>query len=251
MLRHKLALTAAALGLLLLPATASAQRFGIWYGGLGLRSPYYGGLYPGYGLNGGYYGGFYPGYYSRPWGYPAYYGGSFAYPYSYGYSAYTPYTSPYYSYSPGIYTPSFTTTGTYPAVTPPSGGSAAGAPSEPVAHLVVRVPKRDAEIIINGNRMKQTGTTRRFVSGRIRPGKKRTYKVTAEWTDNGHDVKETKKVVLRAGQHKAIRFKAPAAEQKQSDQDQADHNQDRREKKGAQTGTETGRDRKDRKDKGK
>jgi uncharacterized protein (TIGR03000 family) len=218
----------AALGLLLMPDTAAAQRYGMYYG------------YPG-----GYYGGLGPGYYGRPWGYgwgwPGYYGSSFAYPYSYGYSAYTP----YYSYTP--YTAPSTTYYPYTASslfsapgTRPNAGSAGVGPTDTAGHLVVRVPKRDAEIRINGKRMTQTGTTRRFVSSRIPPGRKRTYKVTASWTDHGKEVQRSETVVLRAGQRKTVRFQEP--KQAASDRNQGDRKKPARtDRKGNPSGKQTGR----------
>jgi uncharacterized protein (TIGR03000 family) len=198
MLKHKFSLCGivlvAGFGLVLIAEPASAQRFG---------------MYGGYAR--GYYGGAFPGYYGRPggygWGYPGYYGSSYLYPYSYGYSLYAPYIyTPYTTTGPTYYLPGGLTTGPYPTPMRPNSGSAGVGRTDDHGHLVVRLPNANAEIRINGQPTTESGKIRRYVSGRIRPGKKRTYKVTARWEENGNEVERTKTVVLRAGQHKTIRF---------------------------------------------
>jgi uncharacterized protein (TIGR03000 family) len=192
----------AGFGLVFMAEPASAQRYGMYYSGYGR----------------GYFGGAFPGYYGRPWGYgwgyPGYYGSSFTYPYSYGYSLYAPYNyTPYTTTGPTYYLPGGLT-GPYPTAMRPNTGSAGIGRTDEHGHLVVRLPEADAEIRINGKHMTETGKTRRYVSGRIRPGKKRIYKVTARWEENGNEVERTKTVVLRTGQQRTIRFTEAMDQQK-------------------------------------
>jgi uncharacterized protein (TIGR03000 family) len=78
-----------------------------------------------------------------------------------------------------------------------------------VARLEVRVPAQ-AEVLLDGSKTKQTGTTRTFVSSPMAPGQEYSYEVRARWTQGGREVEEARNVTLRAGSQVTVEFPAPA-----------------------------------------
>jgi uncharacterized protein (TIGR03000 family) len=69
------------------------------------------------------------------------------------------------------------------------------------ANLRVLLPKEDAELEIEGQPTKLTGTSRWFVSPRLTPGKDFIYTLKATWKPNGYTtVIRTRQVTVRAGQ---------------------------------------------------
>jgi uncharacterized protein (TIGR03000 family) len=76
-----------------------------------------------------------------------------------------------------------------------------------VALLDVNVPD-EAEVYIQGTKMKQQGPERRYVSPTLEPGRVYTYNVKALWYDNGEDVKVERQILVRAGDQKSITFLA-------------------------------------------
>jgi len=149
---------------------------------------------------------------SRPYyGYYPYYSGS--YPYSSGYS-----TDPYSTYSSGYsgyygdvpqdsaddtdYAPS---AGNYQSLYP----SATAAPEpDTTAHLTVTVPA-DAQLWLQGVQTTSTGPVRQFISPPLTSGKRYTYEAKASWTENGHEVTQTRKVPVTAGAHVDVTFPVP------------------------------------------
>jgi uncharacterized protein (TIGR03000 family) len=215
------ALLLGAAALLLAPATASAQLIM----NRGIR-PVFGGYYPyGWGYS--------------PWaaGYP-YYGGS----YGYGdpWAGYPTYVAP--SYNPGntTFTPSamaqsathsvttssyptegtspyadnttFTQAGnasasTHPGTTTPAPATT-GTEGSNTAQLNVRVPDANAQVWIEGQLTKQTGTRREFASPPLNPGRTYNYEVRARWTENGRTTDQTRTVAVRANDAVTVDFAA-------------------------------------------
>jgi uncharacterized protein (TIGR03000 family) len=71
--------------------------------------------------------------------------------------------------------------------------------------MTVSVPA-DAEIWIDGSKTMQTGTLRRFVSPPILPGQDYAYEVTAKWKEDGHEVTQSRRVRVHAGERVSINF---------------------------------------------
>jgi uncharacterized protein (TIGR03000 family) len=172
-------------------------------GGIGLR--------PGYGIYRPYNNGIY-----RPHAraYLPYYGyGAWPY-YGYGwgfggYGAYAPYyggvsLAAYSNLDPGLY----------------AGGAAAPAqdpqaaadrpPPDDAAHLQLIVPE-NAEVIVDGMKTTQTGTTREFVTPQLPTGSRYSYQITVRYTDkNGKAVEDTRDIRFQANDWFAIDFTRPA-----------------------------------------
>ena len=141
---------------------------------------------------------FLSGYYYR--GYPYYYGG---YPYYYGGYPYD--IGP--AYAMDAYSTGF-----------PSVGGAMGyqeefvpAPPDPVAVIHVQLPA-DAELWVEGAKMKLAGPRRRFVSPPLEPGVSYTYEIRAVWLENGRKVDETQNLVVRVGNESSVTFVALPAD---------------------------------------
>ena len=66
--------------------------------------------------------------------------------------------------------------------------------------MVVRLPRANADLLINGNKTKQRGKVRRFVSDPLAKERSGTYQFTARWKEQGTEVERTKTVTLRAGE---------------------------------------------------
>jgi uncharacterized protein (TIGR03000 family) len=62
----------------------------------------------------------------------------------------------------------------------------------------VSVPA-DAEIWFDGNKTRQTGPARSFVSPPITPGHDYAYVLKARWLENGKEVTQTRRVIVHAG----------------------------------------------------
>lgn len=173
--------------------------------------------YPGYGYPGLGYPGY--GYYSR-----GYYNGAFsAYaPYAYSgylnYSPYLPYTVPYVgpSYLPVPMVMGSPLTSSYQSGYYQPGTASPAlrtfAPTAPnIAVMQVRLPDPDAEVFLNGQKMKTTGATRVFQTPELDQGKKFLYDVTAKFTRDGRTVTEERTVEVTAGGNTVVDFTRPAA----------------------------------------
>jgi uncharacterized protein (TIGR03000 family) len=205
--RTLFALSAVALSaLLLLPDVSSAQIFG-----RGGRM--FGGGWGNYGNWGGYggYGGYNPGYMGTyGWSQPMY-GGS---PY------YGTYGNTY--VSPGFYanqqpynfsSPIFNGT-VYPnnmasstqSLYPPDGRMMQGGMQDNTrAYIDVHVPA-NAQVLFDNSPTQQRGSERRFVTPQLDPNSHYTYKVTAQWMENGQERRESRTVRLTPGQTSEVNF---------------------------------------------
>src|SRR5271166_1675690 len=77
-------------------------------------------------------------------------------------------------------------------------GQQAG-PGQPV-YVRVLLPVKDAKVLIEGTKTKQTGTERLFVSPPLEAGRTFTYTVTAKWEPNNYtEVIRTRSVRVQAG----------------------------------------------------
>jgi uncharacterized protein (TIGR03000 family) len=163
---------------------------GGYYGG-GSRGGYYGGYRGGYygGYRGGYYGGYRSGYY-----YPAYA--------TYGYDGGGSANLSYYYGSPPAY--SSDNTDDYP---PASSEDDNRSPRDnSFASLVVNLPQADARLTANGNMTRQRGMRREFDTNPINSGKTYTIDFVATWMENGREVKRTRSVTVRPGDHTTVDF---------------------------------------------
>ncbi len=170
---------------------------GCWGGGGGGMGMGCGGCFGGMGMGwGGGYGGMRTG-----WG--GGYGG-------YALNSYSPVISSGYAYSPTISTMNWGT----PIVSNngiiPNAGAMQSFYNTPTtsntgneATLIVHVPQ-SASVKIDGQPTQQSSSTRIFTSPPLEQGKTYVYKVTAEENRNGHTVRDTKNVEVRAGQHTEV-----------------------------------------------
>ena len=71
--------------------------------------------------------------------------------------------------------------------------------------LTVNLPK-DAKLIVNNRLTKTKGKSRSYVSRKLRPNKRYTFKLNATVVRNGKELTLTKNVVLRAGKDVDVRF---------------------------------------------
>lgn len=76
-----------------------------------------------------------------------------------------------------------------------------------VAVIAVSVPE-NAEVFLEGERMKEKGSVRRFASPELTPGKSYVYTVRAKWSAGGKDFDETMSVPVKAGDRKSVAFLA-------------------------------------------
>jgi uncharacterized protein (TIGR03000 family) len=121
------------------------------------------------------------------WGYGNYGYGGYGYP---GYGQGT-----YFGNTPGGMQ-------SYQSMYPPQLGMQ-GSPNE--TRLLVRVPDPNAQVIIDGNQTRQTGSDREFVS-EMQPGSSGTYQVRVRWTENGRTREQTRDVPVRPGQRQVVDF---------------------------------------------
>jgi len=138
----------------------------------------------------------YPGYfgvYDNPWLYAGYNSG-----YAGGY------------YVPDSYSVPSLEEPAYPYQEP---GYAPSLGQDDAVHLRVKVPVADAQLWVEGQATSQTGAERDFDSPSLTPGKPFLYEMRAQWTENGRPVLQTRKIVVRAGEHLLVDFtQAPPPE---------------------------------------
>jgi uncharacterized protein (TIGR03000 family) len=157
------------------------------------------------------------------WGSPWYvgYGSPLSYSYPYGdysfpsISAYYSPSVPYYASSSG-YVPDVTTyepsPGSYRPIYPPAADDDRPTRGSRTVEIDVRVPSATATLWFNGVKMKQKGKVRSFVSPQLQPGTTYTYKVRAQWKEDGETVEQTRSLQVRAGQEVHVDFTRPAPE---------------------------------------
>lgn len=195
--RTLIALCAAALStVLLLPDVSSAQfrgfggggrMYGGGYGGWG--NPYSSGAYgwsaPNYGGNPYY--GTWDGNYVMP-------GNTYTNPQPYNYS------SPIFN---GTYYPGDMTVSNQ-SLYPPDGRSQMMM-EQNRAYIDVRVPP-NARVMFDDSPTQQQGPDRRFMTPPLEPNGQYTYKVTAQWMQNGKEHRESRVVRLTPGQSTQVNF---------------------------------------------
>lgn len=151
----------------------------------------------------------------RPGCYPSaaypwrpYYGGIFA-PYYYGFGL--NYVAPFFGY-PAIdpYANQYPVDPSNQPQPPPQPvtlpvGEQAPMPSSDKAEIIVHVPL-DAEVWIEGVKMKQAGSQRRFISPPLRPNLTYAYEIRATWQENGREVTNVNNVRIQAGDRSSITF---------------------------------------------
>jgi uncharacterized protein (TIGR03000 family) len=74
------------------------------------------------------------------------------------------------------------------------------------AHIEVHVPAADAKIFFDGDSTYLQGIDRSFASPPLDPGRTFSYKIKAEWTENGKKVDRTQDVAVSAGQTATVDF---------------------------------------------
>jgi uncharacterized protein (TIGR03000 family) len=166
-----------------------------WRGGYG---------YGGYGYGGRGYGG----YGSYGWGYPGYYGDYNWAPQYYGPGVDV---NPGYATQPDYYSneaaPEYADSAPVPGDRT-YGNPMPGTPTTEdmnAARVDVRVPA-NAEVIFEGAKTTQRGSSRRFVSPPLTPGGNYSYDIEARWMENGRQVSRTRHVPVRAGQVVRVDF---------------------------------------------
>jgi uncharacterized protein (TIGR03000 family) len=169
--------------------------------GSGNAGNYYNPGYYGSGYYGsGYYG---PGYYGPGYN-SGYYGtGNYGQSYSSG-----NYTAPYYSGSQYYGNPISQTT-----IDPiRQSGYLAPATSQPVASVVVMVPRADAKVWFDGSLTSQQGMERSFHSPPLATGSTYSYTIRSSWMDNGKNVERERTVNVQPGQTVTVNFRGDSAE---------------------------------------
>ena len=73
------------------------------------------------------------------------------------------------------------------------------------ATLIVHLPE-SASLSIDGQPMRQSSGTRIFTSPPLEPGKTYVYHITAEMNRDGHTIRDSKDVEVRAGQRSEVRM---------------------------------------------
>jgi uncharacterized protein (TIGR03000 family) len=77
----------------------------------------------------------------------------------------------------------------------------------------IRVPDIYAEITVDGRHMFREGPRRRYVSPPLEAGERYVYEVKATWyDDNEKEVRQTRKVRIRAGERVVVDFTRPEVE---------------------------------------
>lgn len=163
-------------------------------------------------------------YYANNYGYgygnyPAYFGASIGlgYPFGYypaiGYGGYYPPIDPYAQQNPT--NQQNPTDGVNPPPNPfqqqpvaraaPPAGEQMPPPRADIAEIIVNVPD-DAEVWIEGVKMKQTGPRRRFVSPTLSPGVSYAYEIRATWTQDGRKVTDSNQVTVHGGDRASLTF---------------------------------------------
>jgi|GEM_PF-3227951 len=79
-------------------------------------------------------------------------------------------------------------------------------PVRSAATIEVRLPNPQALIAFDGHRTASQGSQRLYATPALKAGAEYYYDVTATWTENGRQVKEERKVKVRAGQVVTVDF---------------------------------------------
>lgn len=168
------------------------------YGGYG--GHYHSGGYGGYrggGYGGGYYGG---GYFPGTLGYYS--------PFLYGYGS-TNYVNPGYYETPTYSYPTQTYSYSYPtqSYVYPAETVVPAAPVAQAAEIDVALPRPDATVWVDGNRMANSGgTLRSYLSPDLQPGYSYSYRITASWMDGGREVRAERSIPVYSGRISHVDF---------------------------------------------
>jgi uncharacterized protein (TIGR03000 family) len=128
-----------------------------------------------------------------------YYGGGY-------YSPYNSYSSPYYSNGYAYSVPAYAdgaNPGSYQSFYPSSSAVQQGL--DTATNIHVRVPA-SAQVMFDGTQTTQTGTDRMFTTGPLDPTKNYSYQITANWTENGNERRESRTVRIIPGQSVDVDF---------------------------------------------
>ena len=143
-----------------------------------------------------------------PWNY----GGAFAYnSYPANYSSYYAEPMSFSDSGPMSYTDDSTngppTQG--PAAAEANRGADASRPpiDDNAVLIAVRLPA-DAELWFDGQKTTQTGPVRRFETPPLKPGQEYGYEIRARWMEDGHEVNQTRKVTVHAGDRLGLNFQS-------------------------------------------
>ena len=86
-------------------------------------------------------------------------------------------------------------------------------PSPSTATLRVHVPSADAEVFLNGERTRQTGTIRDFTTSVLLAGREYTYDVRVEWESrDGRKFTDERRIIVKAGDNAELEMTPPARE---------------------------------------
>jgi uncharacterized protein (TIGR03000 family) len=90
----------------------------------------------------------------------------------------------------------------YPA--PPADDAPKAAP----VTIDVKLPA-EADLWIEGIKMKQSGELRTFISPKVEPGQRFVYDFRIRFTENGREITKTRTLIIYAGQHITVDFVNP------------------------------------------
>jgi len=130
---------------------------------------------------------------------------------------FAPVAYPWYA-QPAVATPVVTTPGFLPTstVTPLSYTGATDALSAPATtSITLRVPE-NAEVWIQGKKMDEKGTERRFNLPSLDPRTTHDYDIRVDWTENGRKKSDTAHLNVRAGDQQSITYIAAMSTSKAS-----------------------------------
>jgi uncharacterized protein (TIGR03000 family) len=150
--------------------------------------------------------------YRNGYGYGAPVGGGIYISGPYGSYPYGYYGPTYPSYAPGYYAPTYVSPGKRaltPQVTEPRLANERTPDTR--VNVTVRVPI-DAEVWFGGQKTRQTGALRHFVSPPLTPGQEYRYEVRAGWTEAGKEVVQARLIAVHPGSRQFVDFTQPEAE---------------------------------------
>jgi uncharacterized protein (TIGR03000 family) len=84
----------------------------------------------------------------------------------------------------------------------------AAPPDEGVVHVFLPVAK--ADVYLNGQKMKGTGSDRKFTTPPLQPNREFQYWITARFERDGQPVTDHRKLFLGAGEYSVADFTKPA-----------------------------------------
>ena len=127
-----------------------------------------------------------------------------------------PWFNPWYG-QPTVAAPMVAAPGVLPrdTVSPLSYTGATDVSASSSTSITLRVPE-DAEVWIQGKKMDEKGTERRFNLASLDPGSTHDYDIRVTWTDNGQKKSDTTRLNVRAGDQQSITYIAALAAGKSS-----------------------------------